>query len=879
MSTVNGTTFLTDVLAAYGVDPNGRTDPSLAATPGSVRAVEKQLAESYFSGNIDPNQGAWLTLRDTVANGVVSVSFAQISETALDGLFDRMEALRDSIGQLSGLTPETDAYRAQQSQIDEREAELSQYLGQNLKARSKSITIDASNGYDQSTTINYVETLRIDASDQTSTDLAVIEISELDFLNAFHFPDSCPICQQNANSNMSDGGGGSVTPNSDSTTFNGGSGSATTTITSNAELTANADTNTIIAGPMWDDSSLSYSIYNRDNPVGYDYPTIRQDVVDAATTTANNMWDFRGDVQNWFAEVAFATGLTFDEIVEDPATGEVGDIRVAFSDDVDGAGAFAFYPSPLNLGGDIWFNDDDPDNFDLSLGTKGAQRGIHELGHALGLSHPHDDGSFNDTSLGDLGFGERDNYRYTVMSYNQGGTGTSYYYDRNMTLDFQVTNFNTSNNFATITYTPDRVMPSTPMILDIEALEHLYGTSTSNAGNTNHDVTTFGSEFIKTIVDAGAGEIDTLDASGTTRSNVINLESGSLSSINIKTQDELITEIEDAIIAAAANQGVTLNRSDAAVQDRIDFFTNTYMANRDANANPTADDGIANNGGTSLYTGVHNLAIARSASIENARGGSADDTIYGNDADNAIQGNGGDDIIDGGLGSDTAVYSGARADYAIYVNTGTTGSPTWTLYDEASPQSGNGEFQVEHLGGGADGTDTITRIEVLEFSDLQLTLATGNSNTTFTSALVAGSPAGQPSTGGSGFVGGGSSGGSGGGSSGSLGTGLVSPHGAEGISSLANVSPESAIDIIDRAIQTISDERAKLGAIVNSLMHHQRWSLQQAESTSAAQSRILDANYAFEAAQLAKAQILQQAGVAMLTQTNMQPRQALNLLQ
>jgi hypothetical protein len=47
MSTVNGIAFLTDVLVAYGVDPNGRTDPSLAATPGPVRAVEKQLAEWY----------------------------------------------------------------------------------------------------------------------------------------------------------------------------------------------------------------------------------------------------------------------------------------------------------------------------------------------------------------------------------------------------------------------------------------------------------------------------------------------------------------------------------------------------------------------------------------------------------------------------------------------------------------------------------------------------------------------------------------------------------------------------------------------------------------------------------------------------------------
>ena len=53
-----------------------------------------------------------------------------------------------------------------------------------------------------------------------------------------------------------------------------------------------------------------------------------------------------------------------------------------------------------------------------------------------------------------------------------------------------------------------------------------------------------------------------------------------------------------------------------------------------------------------------NLGIAFDAIIENAIGGSGDDTIKGNDSSNSIEGGPGNDVIDGGKGNDSAVYKG-----------------------------------------------------------------------------------------------------------------------------------------------------------------------------------------------------------------------------
>jgi flagellin len=89
---------------------------------------------------------------------------------------------------------------------------------------------------------------------------------------------------------------------------------------------------------------------------------------------------------------------------------------------------------------------------------------------------------------------------------------------------------------------------------------------------------------------------------------------------------------------------------------------------------------------------------------------------------------------------------------------------------------------------------------------------------------------------------------------------------------------DNAIKVIDAALVVINDQRAKYGAIQNRF-ESAIGNLQVAsENQSAARSRIMDADFAAETAALSRAQILQQAGNAMVAQANQLPQQVLSLL-
>ena len=79
--------------------------------------------------------------------------------------------------------------------------------------------------------------------------------------------------------------------------------------------------------------------------------------------------------------------------------------------------------------------------------------------------------------------------------------------------------------------------------------------------------------------------------------------------------------------------------------------------------------------------------------------------------------------------------------------------------------------------------------------------------------------------------------------------------------------------------QVINVARSELGAISNRLDHTISNLTNVSINTSAAQSRIQDADFAAESTQLAKAQILQQASMAMLAQANASKQGVLSLLQ
>jgi len=98
--------------------------------------------------------------------------------------------------------------------------------------------------------------------------------------------------------------------------------------------------------------------------------------------------------------------------------------------------------------------------------------------------------------------------------------------------------------------------------------------------------------------------------------------------------------------------------------------------------------------------------------------------------------------------------------------------------------------------------------------------------------------------------------------------------------SIADVDKANdAIKRIDSALQTVNGLRSELGAVQNRFDSTIANLATTSENLSAANSRILDADFAAETAKLSKAQVLQQAGISVLAQANARPQQVLSLLQ
>ena len=89
---------------------------------------------------------------------------------------------------------------------------------------------------------------------------------------------------------------------------------------------------------------------------------------------------------------------------------------------------------------------------------------------------------------------------------------------------------------------------------------------------------------------------------------------------------------------------------------------------------------------------------------------------------------------------------------------------------------------------------------------------------------------------------------------------------------------DDAINVIDKALDTINDKRAAFGASQNRFEAVLSNLQTNIENQTASRGRIVDADFATETANLSRSQILQQAGTAMVAQANQLPQQVLSLL-
>ncbi|WP_283938114.1 M10 family metallopeptidase C-terminal domain-containing protein [Sphingomonas caseinilyticus] len=277
-------------------------------------------------------------------------------------------------------------------------------------------------------------------------------------------------------------------------------------------------------------------------------------------------------------------------------------------------------PQVREIGGDVWVSASQPSNFQFDEGLYGLNTLVHEIGHALGLSHP---GAYNFGPGFAVTYANGAEYAQDIRNY----TIMSYWNPRDVGIQDH------DYNMGTIAY------GATPMIHDIYAAQQMYGADmTTRTGDTtygfNATADTAGRDAfnfdltpapVMAIWDAGGN--DTLDASGYATNQVIDLTPGSMSSIGGVTLENAPTLAE-----------VNANRAAAGYPPLSQVNYDIRMANLAANP----DAGLL----------VDNVGIAYGVTIENAVGGSGNDLIIGNDASNRLYGNAGNDTISGGAGVD-----------------------------------------------------------------------------------------------------------------------------------------------------------------------------------------------------------------------------------
>lgn len=325
------------------------------------------------------------------------------------------------------------------------------------------------------------------------------------------------------------------------------------------------------------------------------------------------------------------------------------------------------YPQPE---GDITFNIEHP-VFDMSnLGSNAFHIVLHEIGHALGLKHPHDGGLAGYTTYQDAGLSNLDDGFLTLMSYDP--TSSIWQYG----------------------------WASTPLPLDIIAAQTIYGANTTtHAGNTTHSLLDDG--LLRTVYDVSG--TDTLDASNIDEGITLRLAQGRSTTVDTLSTVYIAknTVIENAI-------GTFFN--DTIYGEKGDNTLQGWSGNDLIFGGLGNDLILGQDGNDELQGGLGDDNLQGGDGADLMAGQDGNDRLFGQNGNDQLQGGAGLDIFKGGSGNDT-LYGGSGIDQVYF--TGNRSNFTQSKVGEVTTFTDNLGFE---------GTDQLTSIERAYFTDYYVNL-------------------------------------------------------------------------------------------------------------------------------------------------------------
>jgi len=360
-------------------------------------------------------------------------------------------------------------------------------------------------------------------------------------------------------------------------------------------------------------TTIDYSFWNSGTASFDDaYDDIAQNPYDwfagekASMVNALNTWSGVANIQflNAGDNNASAT-LGFYNVGNADADGFLGAFYPPGTDG-QGIGYFNWEGEGWNVGG-------------MAQGDFGFITLIHELGHGLGLAHPHDNGGGSSIYPGVTSpFGDTGDYGlnqgvYTTMSYND---GLVYSGGDPGTLDYGY--------------------QGTPMAFDIAAIQYLYGANNSyKTGNDTYFLPTANQSgtYYSCIWDAGG--IDTISGVGALSGVTINLNDASLNA---------------AVDGAGAGGYIS---SAKGIFGGFTIANGAIIENADGSA--FADLITGNEFNNTLNGGDGNDTLNGGDGNDTLNGGAGNDSMNGGDGNDSLDGGLGIDTMNGGNGSDTYI--------------------------------------------------------------------------------------------------------------------------------------------------------------------------------------------------------------------------------